>query len=223
MTDAPVETGFFVLVKDGLVCHDFFNFDIYDHECNLKVIESFMEWLKVSAIVGEKEWLEDDSEDKCGLAEWLASDDPFKNSPEKCGRVKNYLNCFSILPATLRLKDACMDWQSPYPPIPCKLTEAGIADLDVDLLRRRSLMAVNAVKIMEIMEVEGYRAALDFVIFLEETSSDVALASKLGVTHEEVSAISHKGEFKAFFRKNYPEAYEEYMIFKFDALEDESL
>lgn len=125
-----IKTAFYVVVKDGLVCGDFFKFGIYAQSNNLKVVEAFMIWLEATSIEGEKEWLEDDAPDKCGLTEWLASDDPFKYNPAKCRRVADYLNTFAILPATARLQHFCMAKKT-FGAIPYKLSEEGDADLDM--------------------------------------------------------------------------------------------
>ncbi len=129
------ETNFYVLVQtaSGLVCPDFFKFGFYAREGNLTAIKDFMKWLEKTAIEGEKEWLEDSSPDKCGLSAWLQSDDPFKNDPANSKRVRDYLNSFSILLATSRLKQSCMDRHETCEAIPYKLSEAGIADLDTEI------------------------------------------------------------------------------------------
>ncbi len=127
------ETNFYVVVQkdSGLVCPDFFKFGVYAREDNLAAVKDFIEWLEKTAIEGEKEWLEDSSPDKCGLKAWLQSDDPFKRDPAKSKRVKDYLNSFSILPATPRLKQFCMVHRETFAASPYKLSEDGKADLDI--------------------------------------------------------------------------------------------
>lgn len=194
------QPAYYVIHLEQTVYEDDFNFGFYRYDSNLLLIVGFLAWLRESEQRTRDNFLRDDfclSEIAAIQWEWPR---------------------LSISPATASLKKFCMEGLNPtnYPEpapyasfeaegIPIHILDSGLADLDVETLKRRNIRKHQALDVLNAFAEEGMDQALELIMRIESVATFEELAIKIGISIADINQVSESGNFFSLGDAIFPE------------------